>query len=183
MKKAKPKNTKKEKKPNGRPTKYKKDFDQQVMLACRLGATDLDLAALLRVDVATIYRWRLKHETFCEAIKKGKEIADQEIAKSLYQRAKGYKHQDDKIFCNSAGEVTVQSTTKHYPPDTVAAIFWLCNRQKEMWRNVNRIEHTGKDGAPIEMKNQWDKIIDAIQAAVSDPEERKAIYDKLASKL
>jgi hypothetical protein len=39
---------------------------------------------------------------------------------------------------------------KFYPPDTTACIFWLKNRQREQWRDVQRHEVTGKDGAPLD---------------------------------
>ena len=167
----------------GRPTKYKEEFARQAGILCRMGSTDKQLAEFFEVDEATINRWKINFPEFCESIKNGKPSADERIVASLFQRAEGYQHPEDKIFCNKDGVVTVVPTIKHYPPDTAACVIWLCNRMKAKWQNTNRIEHTGKDGAPIEMKNQWDKIIDAIQAAVSDPEERKAIYDKLASKL
>ena len=35
------------------------------------------------------------------------------------------------------------------PPDVTAQKFWLINRRREQWRDVQRIEHTGKDGESL----------------------------------
>lgn len=34
---------------------------------------------------------------------------------------------------------TIVPTIKHYPPDTVAGIFWLKNRQPDKWREKQEI--------------------------------------------
>jgi hypothetical protein len=45
--------------------------------------------------------------------------------------------------------VTRVKVVKHYPPDTAACIFFLCNRDKDNWKQKNQIEHTGAGGGPI----------------------------------
>lgn len=61
----------------------------------------------------------------------------------MAEAAHGYSHQEDKVFCQN-GEVTVVPTTKHYPPNTTAAMFWLQNRKPQEWRNVQYREMSGK---------------------------------------
>ncbi len=117
-----------------RPSKYRDEFSEQAYKLCLLGATDKELANFFEVDERTINRWKEEHEEFCQSLKGGKIQADAEIANKLYHRAKGYEHSEDKIF-NSNGEALVVPTTKHYPPDTTAAIFWLKNRQPNKWRD------------------------------------------------
>jgi hypothetical protein len=58
--------------------------------ACKRGATDSDLAEIFRVSRMTIVRWRLEHPEFCDATKVGKEIADDRMERSLYERGVGY---------------------------------------------------------------------------------------------
>jgi len=131
---------------SGRPTLYKPEYDRQAYRYCLLGATDKDLAESFQVTEQTINNWKLEHTTFFESLKAGKQEADAKVGESLFQRATGYEHEEDKVFCTN-GEVTVVPTTKHYPPDSTSLIFWLKNRQPEKWRD--RQEHTGKDGAPL----------------------------------
>ena len=125
----------------GRPTKYKPEYIAQAKNYVALGATDEQLASFFEVAVSTIYQWKLDYPEFSEALRVSKEQYDSLIERSLAERARGYSHPEDKIFCNQ-GETTVVSTTKHYPPDTTACIFWLKNRQPEKWRDVQeRVHH------------------------------------------
>jgi hypothetical protein len=135
--------------PQGRPSKYKEEHDEQAFKLSLLGATDEQLADFFNVAVSTVNLWKENHPSFSESIKRGKQVADAEVANSLYRRALGYSHPEDKIF-NNAGEEMVVQTTKHYPPDTTAAIFWLKNRQKAQWRDRTEKEVSGPNGGPIE---------------------------------
>lgn len=125
----------------GRPTKYKAEYASQAYKICLLGATDKTLADFFEVDEATINRWKDAHPEFCESIKNGKMPADANVALSLYKRACGYSHPEDKIF-NDNGSPMVVPTIKHYPPDTAAAFIWLKNRAG--WRDKQDIEHGGE---------------------------------------
>lgn len=98
-----------------------------------LGATVEDLADLLCVNKDTIYRWAREHPKFNLALKGGRAFADANVASSLYTKAMGYSHDEEEIKVIDNKVVRVQ-TVKHYPPDTQAAIFWLKNRQPELWK-------------------------------------------------
>lgn len=140
----------------GRPAKYKSDMCEQVRKLCLLGADDKAIADFFDVAVSTINNWKKDHPEFLESIKEGKDIADAQVAERLYKRAMGYSHADTK-FATYEGKITdEQEYTKHYPPDTAAAIFWLKNRQKENWRDKQDHEHSGPDGGPIEYRNMSD---------------------------
>lgn len=130
----------------GRPSKFSDEMCEQVTKLCRLGATDKELADFFNVSVPTIDTWKKQNPEFLGAVKKGKTEADANVSDRLYCRAMGYTHPEEKIFCQN-GEVTRVSTTKHYPPDTMACIYWLNNRRRDDWRQ--RHEVTGKDGAPL----------------------------------
>lgn len=127
----------------GRPSRYRNEFAEQACKLTLLGATDADMADFFEVGEATINRWKQAHPEFRESIKRGKAVADAAVAESLYKRAVGYSHPEDDIRTVSVGgglsQIVITPTTKHYPPETVAAIFWLKNRQPDKWRD--RIEH------------------------------------------
>lgn len=110
---------------------------------CLLGATDQDLAKHFEVGLATINNWKKKHMSFRLAIKAGKFVADAQVAASLFQRAKGWSCEETDIRVIDK-QVVVTKYTKHYPPDTTAAIYILNNRQKELWRSAQVFEHAGK---------------------------------------
>lgn len=115
-----------------RPSKYTKTMAVEAEKLCKLGATDKELADFFEISESTLNRWKEDHPEFWESIKKGKVLADANVADSLYQRAIGYEHPEDDIKV-VAGQITITPTIKHYPPDTVAAIFWLTNRQRGKW--------------------------------------------------
>ena len=71
----------------GRTSDYQEEYLEQAYKFCLLGATDAQLAEFFNVSETTINNWKDKHEEFSLALKRGKMIADAEIANSLYQRA------------------------------------------------------------------------------------------------
>jgi hypothetical protein len=136
--------------PAGRPTDYRPEFAEQAKILCEAGATDADLADEFGVTVQTLRNWRRNHPAFFAAIKLNKPIADAEVERSLYERATGYTRESVKIFCGKDGEVTQVKFLEHVPPDPTAMIFWLKNRQPDIWRDRRETEVTGKDGGPVE---------------------------------
>lgn len=128
----------------GRPSKYDPKFCKIAYKMSLLGAIDKDLASAFEVNEDTINEWKKVYPKFSESLKKGKEPADANVVKSLYQRAMGYKHKDLYIT-HHQGIIVSKDIIKHYPPDTTAAIFWLKNRQPDLWRDRQHIDHTSKD--------------------------------------
>lgn len=118
----------------GRPTTYKKEFDEEVYRLTLLGLKDMELASFFGVTEKTLNNWKHKHKGFLQSLKKGKEQADAKVVESLYHRATGYEHPEDKIF-NDNGEPLIVPTMKHYPPDVGAIALWLKNRQPDRWRD------------------------------------------------
>lgn len=137
-----------------RPSKFKPEFIKQAEKLCRLGATDIELADFLEVDVRTLYRWKAENDKFCQALKAGKELADERVERSLFARANGYEH--DEVDIRVVDKSIVQTPIrKYYPPDTTAAIFWLKNRRPDDWRE--KVDHTlaNPDGSALNMTVQF----------------------------
>jgi hypothetical protein len=122
-----------------RPTAYKPEYAEQARKLCELGATDKDLAEFFKVKYRTIQNWKIDHEEFLHSLKLGKDIPDQNVERSLYQRATGYSHPDTDIKVVD-GKIVRTEVTKHYPPDTTAMIFWLKNRKPKDWRDKQEVE-------------------------------------------
>lgn len=122
----------------GRPTLYTSKYVNQAYKLCLLNITNEQLASYFDISISTLKGWIAKYPKFSTAIKKGKEIADSKVALSLFERATGYSHPEEKIFCHE-GKIIRTQTTKHYPPDTAAAFIWLKNRAG--WRDKQEFEH------------------------------------------
>lgn len=127
----------------GRPEKWKDEYVTIAKKACDLGATDMDLAEMLDVSLRTISYWRANRPEFAEALRMGKDAADERVVSSLFNRAMGYSHPDTDIRVVD-GAIMETPMIKHYPPDTTAAIFWLKNRKPDQWRDKQEIEHSGQ---------------------------------------
>ena len=148
----------------GRPTDYRKEYAEQAYKLCLLGATNDELADFFDVATSTIHYWRNNFPQFSDAIKRGKEKADAEVAQSLYRRALGYSHEEEKVF-NNNGEIVTHITNKHYPPDTAAAFIWLKNRQPNKWRDKHEI--TGENGEPLHFTVEY---VSKEKAGENEPE-------------
>lgn len=140
----------------GRPTLYEPDdpnkphrpgHPTRAYRLALLGLTDQEIWESFGISEDTFYEWQNVHPEFSESLQEGKEPADAKVVDSLRQRALGYSHPEDKVFCTN-GEVTVVPTIKHYPPDTAAAFIWLKNRQGKHWRD--RQEISIETGNPVE---------------------------------
>ncbi len=159
----------------GRKSKYQVQYAKQAFQLCLLGATDVQIAEFFEVSEVTLNAWKKKYPAFLKSIKTAKLQADSEVAASLFKRAKGFTKKAVKIFQFQGKEVIVPYV-EFYPPETVAAIFWLKNRQPELWRDKQDHEHTGKNGGPIETKwtnlppepkdlDEWQQQMEAAEKA------------------
>jgi hypothetical protein len=134
----------------GRPSSYDPDFARQAEKLATLGATDQEIADFFDIDVRTVYRWKHEHEEFCQALKAGKDIADERVERSLYQKAIGYEQDEVKIFMpGGASEPVYAPFRAKIAPDTTAAIFWLKNRRSQEWREKVDHTHANPDGTNI----------------------------------
>lgn len=132
----------------GRLSTYQDKFAKQAQKACEAGFTDKEIAELLGCDQSTLYRWKAEHEEFAQALKAGKEKADDRVELSLYHRATGYSHPEVDIRVID-GQIVKTELIKHYPPDTTAAIFWLKNRRKDEWRDKQEVAHDVAEDSPM----------------------------------
>ena len=119
--------------PAGRPTKYNPDYCEQARKLCLLGYTDDELADFFNVHRDTIYEWKKVYPDFSDALLKGKQLADAEVAAGLYKRATGFSHMIKRNMKSEEGPIEYEDEL-YFPPDTQAASRWLFNRQSSKWR-------------------------------------------------
>ena len=109
------------------------------------GKTDEEVARKIGVSVRTIYNWKGREPETFQALKDAKDVADELVEASLFERAVGYTHVEEKIF-QFQGQIIRAKTRKFYPPDPVAGIFWLTNRQPDRWKR----NHPTAEAAPVQ---------------------------------
>lgn len=144
----------------GRPSTFDQRFVAVGLRLALLGKTDAEIAHILGVSRSTLNKWKASHPDFADALTRGRDDADGRVAASLFQRALGYSHREEKLFLDRNGNVVRAETTKHYPPDTVAAIFWLKNRQRPMWFEARPRDHT----PPPDVQDEAERLMAAMQA-------------------
>ena len=127
----------------GRPTDYKAEYCEQAYKLCLLGLIDRELAEFFEISESTLNLWKLEYPDFSKSIKSGKDVANGNVAMSLYKRAIGYEHDDVDIKMYE-GEIIKTPIVKHYPPDPASMIFFLKNRAPKKWRDKIETEHSGE---------------------------------------
>lgn len=103
---------------------------------CLAGKIDVEACAIMGISKQTWHNWRKKYPEFANAISGGKDVVDEKVEKALLARAMGYDRHG-----------------KHYPPDTVAAMYWLQNRRPERWQDTRNIKHSGNVDLTVSIKD------------------------------
>lgn len=111
----------------GRPSSYKEAYCNEVIECLAKGHSITAFAGEIGVARCIIFDWQKAHPAFDAACKiaSGKAV--------MFWEGK-------LIECANTGKGNV-----------TAIIFGLKNRAHEDWRDVHKLEHTGKDGAPIQV--------------------------------
>lgn len=161
----------------GRPVKYKSSFAERATDLCMLGLTNEELADRFGVEGPTIGMWIAQIPEFAAAIYAGREGADADIARAMYQSARGYAHEHDEIKVVSMGdnrgsEIQIVPTIKRYPPNDRMATLWMANKQKRRFPNVGALApNGGGDGtkSPAEIAAAGRAAIRAALATFEEP--------------
>ena len=141
----------------GRPTKYKPEYDEQAAKLCQLGATDKQLAGFFKVSESTLNLWKLEHPSFSESLKLCKSVPDEYVKRSLYDRAMGYTCLETKLNVVN-GEIVETVVEKHYPPDPTSMIFYLKNRCRDEF--TDKVESSSGDDIASALKALAGKLPD-----------------------
>lgn len=128
-------------------TSYDPSFPELAHKFCLLGATNKVLAEYFEVSETTIADWMRDRPEFRESVLNGRAVADAAVAASLYKRAVGYSHVQKHI--NRKGDLV--QVKVDVPGDVGAQIFWLCARQRDLWRKTDDNQALPEGGklAPI----------------------------------
>src|SRR5215813_14110923 len=91
----------------GRKTVYSPRLAVVARKCCERGMTDIEVADMLGIGLATLYRWKLDYPAFARVFKLGKAEADDRVERSLYSRAVGYDHIAEKPVMTRHGQKTM----------------------------------------------------------------------------
>ncbi|CAF1778026.1 hypothetical protein NRS6094_04329 [Bacillus subtilis] len=140
----------------------------------RDGLTEEDIAHNMGIKRQTLYEWKKKHPDIDDALKRGKAVIDMKVENALLRRALGYQYNEDTYewVQDMSGESEFKITkrvVKEVHPDTGAAIFWLKNRQPDVWRKESEIKdnqtkaQTNKIKADTELTKERTKLLKGVK--------------------
>ena len=138
---------KKKRKP-GRPRKYATHVKPKLKVIeqeTARGATREEIARICGISVRTLAEHASIYPQLSQALRGGDQAACDIVEAALFKRATGYSHPAVKIM-QSDGVVIREEYTQHYPPDTPAAVFFLCNRAADRYKQ--KIEHAPDESKP-----------------------------------
>lgn len=143
-------------KKRGRKSDFKEEYVKLAYNYSLLGATDVQMSEYFGVTEKTFNRWKKQYPEFCQSLKSGKREADSKVAEKLFTRAIGYEY--DELHVEKRGRKILKRKTvrKHQPADTTAQIFWLKNRQPEIWRD--RVDTNISGG--LSLKSELEELSD-----------------------
>lgn len=125
----------------GRPTTFRESYVEQVYRLALLGLKDTEIAQYFDISEGNLNVWKKKYPDFYESLREGRLEADGKVAKALYDRARGYEYEEEKIESDKNGNKKKVVVKKHLPPDPASMVIWLKNRQMRYWRDKQEVEH------------------------------------------
>lgn len=107
---------------------YRPGMAETAFKLALLGLTDAQMANLFGVVESTFHKWKHDHPDFAEQLYKGKDLADAEVAASLYRSA-----------CTG---------------DTRAAEFWLSRRRRDLFGDQKQVDLNISDPVSLMTKRR-----------------------------
>ena len=132
----------------------------------RRGCSDKEIAEAFGVSERTVYNWKKAHPEFLQALNECKGKADEAVVESLYAKACGKAKRVTKkkrdVLDSDGRKVTLTEVIEEtLPPDTTAMIYWLKNRQPELWRDRPKQDDT--DTAVLKAAKE---LVSSVQSAI-----------------
>ena len=150
--------------------KYKPEYNGIAYNLALSGFTLEEIALILGIHLDTLTEWRKKHDDFETSILNGRELADSEVVRSLYDVATGRRLIIEKkeVLNSITGEIVTLTNTRTALPDVKAIIHWLFNRDKikQYWNNGE-----GKN-AELSIEIDAKEVIDAFNEAMEKAREK-----------
>lgn len=155
----------------GPKSKFSQKLGETFVRLSKDGKTLEQIAEVVGVSKKTLSNWMGKNEDLLLAVREARQVADELVEAALFGRATGYSHPETKVFIHEGCPIT-EEVTKHYPPDTQAAMFWLRNRQPARWKEKTEGDVTVNN--TVQAGSMTDEQLDAKIQAMLEKAQGKA---------
>lgn len=158
-----------------RKSKYREEYHLPwIRGLTRRGYTLEEVAEDIGVAVSTLKKWISDNEELSDAVKNARALPDIKVEDSLYKRTQGMKKTTTKttIMSDKDGaskQTKIEVFEEDIPPDTVACIFWLKNRDPENWRDVQDITTKVNN---VDLKPLTDKELEMLSKMTKSEKEK-----------
>ena len=147
----------------GKKTRYDPDITPKLAESYAMeGYSDDQISLKLGIHRSSFYDWQAKYPELRAAVKRGKEPVNAEIKMAMIKSATGYYVEEEQtveildVKTKQVKGFKKTITKKFIAPSPTTQIFLAKNRMPELFRDVNRYEITGRDGAPVAVTNTYD---------------------------
>lgn len=103
------------------------------------GAIDDEIADAFHISVRTLNRWKKMYPSFAKSLETGKGVSNAKVERKLFELATGYDYEESEIISEmdeygNQKPLKVKKMKKHCPPNAMAQMYWLNNRDPTQYR-------------------------------------------------
>ena len=131
------------------------------------GATIAAASRAAGIAHNTYYLWLQKDSKFKKKVEEAETHLIESIEKAGIKHARGYDYDEVSVSPKDGTKVV----TKHIPANPALNIFYICNLLSKKYRNVQRVEHSGKITEELKLsdadRKEFRKLAELIVKAKS----------------
>ena len=141
----------------------------------RSGSRIKDIANEIGITTVTLQKWRERNDDIKDILAKTEKEAVSNIVNALYKSAEGSFYDEvvrEYTYENGQKKLVGEKTiTRYVPPVPTSIIFYLSNRQPELWQRYNKEVKKG-------MEERGDVGIIEIAKVIEDDKEKETSDSK-----
>ena len=159
------------------PAKYNKKMARKIYMLSTIGLTQAQMAVQLDMSIKTLQSWLSKRPECKDAYQKEKLIHDTSVQETMLKRALGYSYEEVSVHegVDSIGRPYSRTSKviKHVLPDPTCMIFWLKNRHRGQWSDVQQHQIQSKVDVNITNALNLDKLSDTERGIIESLARKK----------